>query len=394
MKIVQINITCGEGSTGKICLEVSKLLSQYGVENYIFYSSGYSDYSCAIKYTSDLYIKGQALISRLNGRYGFNSNIATKRLISYLEKIQPEVVHLHNLHGHGCNIETLFKYLKKKKIRIFWTFHDCWAFTAYCPHFTLEKCDKWKNGCFSCPQRRQFSWFMDRSCELYQKKRAALSGAEMTVITPSEWLKNIVKSSFMRNYPIKVINNGIDINIFKPTPSDFRDKYDCTAKFLVLGVADKWLMRKGPDVFIELARRLDLDRYQIVMVGTDDAVDKLLPDSIASIHHTRNQKELAEIYTAADVFINPTREEVFGLVNIEALACGTPGITFRTGGSSECYDESCGVVVPCDDIDAMEREIIRICEEQPYSETLCINYAAKFDKTKKFKEYVDLYRKA
>lgn len=391
MKIVQINITCGIGSTGKICVEVSKLLTQQGIENYILYSSGYSDYPLSMKYTSDLYIKTQALKTRLNGNYGFNAQLATKRLIAHLENIQPDVVHLHNLHGHNCNIERLMEYLKRKHIRVFWTFHDCWVFTAYCPHFTLEKCDKWKTGCKECSQRRQFSWIFDKSTELYQRKKKALEGVDLTILTPSVWLKSVVKQSFLKEYSVKVINNGIDLTVFRPTSSDFRIKHHCQKKLIVLGVAYQWVARKGLDVFVELAKRLDAEKYQIVLVGTDDEVDKRLPENIISIHHTHNQVELAEIYTAADVFANPTREEVFGLVNVEALACGTPGVTFNTGGSPECYDRNCGTVVECEDIDAMEKEIVRICKEHVFDEKNCINRACVFDKEKTYQEYVELY---
>lgn len=391
MKVVQINATCGMGSTGKICLEVSKLLTKRGIENYILYSSGYSDYPLGIKYTSDLYIKTQALKTRLNGNYGFNSQLATKRLIAHLEKIGPDVVHLHNMHSHNCNIERLMEYLKQKHIHVFWTFHDCWAITAYCPHFTLEKCDKWETGCSECPQRGRFSRIFDKSTELYRRKKDAAVGVDLTIITPSVWLKDIVKRSFLKECPVKVINNGIDLSVFVPNVGDFREKYQCGERFIVLGVAYRWAARKGLDVFVELSKRLDAEKYQIVLVGTDDATDKQLPENIISVHHTSNQAELAEIYTAADVFANPTREDTFPTVNIESIACGTPVVTFKTGGSPEIPDETCGSVVSCDDIDAMEKEIVRICETSPYSCESCIKRAKQFDSSAKYAEYVELY---
>ena len=182
---------------------------------------------------------------------------------------------------------------------------------------------------------------------MYQLKKKWFTGVEnMTLVTPSEWLAGLVKQSFLKDYPIRVINNGIDLEVFKPTPSNFRETYGCGDKKIVLGVAFGWGERKGLDVFLDFAKRLDSERYQIVLVGTDENVDKQLPNTVISIHRTQNQTELAKIYTAADVFVNPTREEVFGLVNIEALACGTPGVTFNTGGSPECYDATCGSVVP------------------------------------------------
>jgi glycosyltransferase involved in cell wall biosynthesis len=391
MKIVQINITCGSGSTGKICISVSNLLTTENIENYILYVSGKSSFPYGVKYASDKYIKLQALKSRIFGNYGFNSQYATKRLIKKLDQIKPDIVHLHNLHGHNCNLTMLFSYLKEQNIKLFWTFHDCWAFTAYCPHFTMVKCDKWKKECHDCPQLKNYSWFFDRSKFLFKEKKNLFQGLNLTIITPSQWLADLVKQSFLKDYPVKVINNGIDLSVFKPTESRFREKNGLIGKKVVLGVAFGWGVRKGLDVFIELAHHLP-DNYRIVLVGTNDNVDKRLPANIISIHRTQNQKELAEIYTAADVFANPTREEVLGLVNVESLACGTPVVTFRTGGSPECIDETCGSVVDCDDIDAMEFEIRRICEDKPYSMEACLARSKKFDMNERFEEYVKLYK--
>lgn len=392
MKIVQINATCGVGSTGKICVAVSEQLSKKGIENYIFYSAGSSDYPLGIKYANETIVKFQTLVSRIFGNYGFESKGITKRLIKELEKIKPDIVYIHNIHAHNCNFEMLLDYIKKNNIKTYWTFHDCWAFTAYCPHFDMIGCDKWRTGCYGCPQRKQFSWFFDRSAYLYNKKRAAIKGVDLTVITPSKWLAGLVKESFFKDFPVKVINNGIDLNIFKPTKSDFRKKYALENKYIVLGVAFGWGKRKGLDVFCELAKRLDGEKYKIVLVGTNDNIDKLLPENIISIHRTANQTELAEIYTAADIFANPTREEVLGLVNLEALACGTPVVTFDTGGSPECIDETCGAVAAKNDIGGMYNEIIRICETKPYDYESCIQRAKAFDKNNKFREYVNLWQ--
>lgn len=390
MKIVQINATCGIGSTGKICVAISKLLNQRNIENYILYTSGNSDYPQGIRYANDAYIKVQALKTRITGSYGFTANRATKRLISHLERIQPDIVHLHNLHSHNCNLEMLFSYLKTKPIRIFWTFHDCWAFTGHCSHFVLAKCEQWKYSCEHCPMPHEMNWIWDTSHKLFMKKKRAIEGADIKVFSDSEWLSDLIRQSIFKQYPIRTIANGIDLEVFAPTESTFRAKHGLTNKFIVLGVAFGWGKRKGVDVFIELAKRLN-EQYRIVLVGTNEATDKQLPDNIISIHRTQNQKELAEIYTAADVFANPTREEVFGLVNVEALACGTPVLTFRTGGSPECIDETCGSVVECDDVDAMEREIIRICETKPYSKDACLKRASKFDMNERFEEYVEMY---
>lgn len=391
MKIVQINATCGIGSTGKICVGISKLLSKNIIENNILCSKN-NGYELGIVCSNKNDIKIQSVKSKVLGNYGFNSKRETKKMISELERIKPDIVHLHNIHGHDCNLEMLFNYFKEKKTKLVWTFHDCWAFTGYCTYFDFPKCDKWKTGCFDCVKKREASFFFDNSKKLFEKKKKLFSGLDLTIITPSNWLAEQVKQSFLKKYDVKVINNGIDLDVFKPLESDFHNKHGVSNKKIVLGVAFDWGVRKGLDVFLELSKRLDPKKYQIVLVGTNDNIDKQLPSNIISIHRTANQTELAEIYSAADVFANPTREENYPTVNMESLACGTPVLTFRTGGSPEIFDHTCGSVVACDDVDAMESEIIRICETEPFTKSACVQRAAMFDKETRFAEYLELYK--
>jgi glycosyltransferase involved in cell wall biosynthesis len=390
MKIVQLNATYGAGSTGKIALSVSELLDKENIENYVLYSSGNCDKSNGIKYTTPKSIKFQTLISRVLGNYGFEAKRTTKGLVAHLEKIKPDILHIHNIHSHDCNLEILFKYIKANNIKTYWTFHDCWAFTGYCPHFDMIGCDKWKTECNNCPQKGCYSWFLDRSNQNFNKKKKLFQGLDLTIITPSEWLANLVKQSFLKEYPVKVINNGIDLSIFKPTQSEFRKKYNCEDKFLLLGVAFGWGIRKGLDVFIELSKKLD-DNFKIILVGTNDEVDNQLPSNIISIHRTQNQQELVEIYTAADLLVNPTREENYPTVNMEALACGTPVLTFNTGGSPEIIDKTCGAVVPKNDTEALYSEIVKISKENLYSKENCTKKAENFNMNERFKEYVKLY---
>ncbi len=392
MKIVQINTTCGVGSTGKICVGISQVLSKNNIENHILYSSRGNDYKLGVKCSNDKYIRIQALKSHMLGNYGFNSKRETKRIISELERINPDIVHLHNIHGHDCNLEMLFAYFKNNKIKLIWTFHDCWAFTGYCTYFDIAKCNKWQTHCEKCVQRTESSWFFDKSYELFEKKKQLFEGLDFTIVTPSQWLAELVKQSFLRNYPVEVIYNGIELEIFRPYENNFKEKYGLDNKKMLLGVAFDWGKRKGLDVFIELSKRLS-DDYKIVLVGTNDKIDKFLPSNILSFHRTSNQQELAEIYSVAEVFVNPTREENYPTVNMEAIACGTPVLTFRAGGSPEMLDATCGSVVECDDIDALEKEIIRICAEKPYSQEACIEKAKEFDKNEKYKEYLELYER-
>lgn len=396
MIVAQVNALYGTGSTGKICRAIGERLAAEGDVSYILHVQEQPNTDNHISYASPAYIRMQAVKSRLLGNYGFNGRAATKRLIAHLERIRPDVVHLHNMHSHNAHLTLLFRYLKKKKIKVVWTFHDCWTFTSYCPHFIMAKCDKWKTGCEHCPQYRKYSLLFDRSRMLYRRKKELLTGLDMTVVTPSRWLADLVKQSFLKEHPVTVVHNGIDLSVFHPMENSFREKYGIPPeKSILLGVTIDWGIvraRKGLDVFLKLAETLDPDRYQIVLVGTGDEVDKDLPANIISIHRTQNAKELAEIYTASDLFVNPTREEVLGLVNLESLACGTPVLTFQTGGCPECIDETCGAVVPCEDVEALTREIIRICETKPYSAEACVARAKRFDQYVKYEEYIELYR--
>ncbi len=396
MKIVQINVT-NFGSTGKIMRGIKNIADEKNIdcitfalrpqkpsnipsEKGVFCFSNFYEY--ALHY----------FISKFTGSEYLGSYFGTKQLIKKIKKYDPDIIHLHNIHGRYINIPLLFRYLKKSKKKIVWTLHDCWSFTGHCPHFVYQNCYKWKTGCYSCPRFKEYpETNFDDSKKMYRLKKKWFTGVEnLTVVTPSKWLSELVKQSFLKNYPIKVINNGIDLNLFKPTESDFREKYNCYNKFVVLGVAFKWDAKKGLDIFIELAKRLD-NNFQIVLVGTDEKVDVLLPENIISIHRTNNQQELAEIYTAADLFVIPTREENFPTVNMEALACGTPVLTFNTGGSSECIDNTCGVVTECNDAQTMEKEIIRIYQEKPFTKEACIKASKSFKAEDLFNEYINLY---
>jgi len=397
MKIAEIN-TVHYGSTGKIMLQIADVARERGHEVMTFskrwrnnsFDSAYHRYTGS--FLGNVVAK---VLTPVFGKDGSFSYFSTSALIKELDKFNPDIIQLHNIHGWYLNYELLFKYIKSKNVKVVWTLHDCWSFTGNCPYFTLAKCQKWETGCYACPQHKQYpETYFDNTEKMWNLKKEWFSGVEdLTIVTPSKWLGELAKMSFLKEYPVKVINNGIDLSVFKPTDSNFREKYNCENKKVLLGVAFGWGVRKGLDVFIELEKRLDPTKYQIVLVGTDDDVDKQLPDSIISIHRTQNQKELAEIYTASDLFVNPTREEVLGLVNIESNACGTPVVTYRTGGSPECIDETSGSVVDCDDVDAMEKEIIRICNENPYSIDACIARAKKFDMNARFMEYVELYEK-
>lgn len=399
MKVASIN-SCNYGSTGNIMLNISKSAREEGIETIVFCPRSRSnnrrrsEYQKFIgnRFTRNLHI----VLAKYTGYHGCFSVLATLKLVNDLKKFNPNIIHLHNLHGDYVNIKILFDFIKKNKTPVIWTLHDCWAFTGQCPHFTMAKCEKWKNGCYDCPQYTRYPVSkIDRTKTMWKLKKKWFTNVQnLTIVTPSKWLARLVKESFLGMYPIKTINNGINLHIFKPVQSDFRKEYNIGKKqYMLLGVANPWGIRKGIDVFIELQKRLDKSMYKIVLVGTTAEIDMKLPKEIISIHNTQDQKELAKIYSAADLFINPTREEVLGLVNIEANACGIPVVTFNSGGSPECIDVTSGAVVECDDIDEMEHKIIEICRDKPYLKSACVERANKFDMEKKFFEYITLYRK-
>lgn len=390
MKVVQINQTCGSGSTGKICLAISKLLCDKGVENYILYSMGNSNYPYAIKYANLFFLFLQAVFEKLTGMYGFGSKLSTIRLISLLKKIDPDIVQIHNIHTHDCDLEMLFKYLNRNNKKVYWTFHDCWAFTGYCTHFVIPDCNKWKSQCYNCVLHKQYSPLFDLSRILYTKKKQLLCESNITIISPSNWLCQLVKKSFLSNKEVRIINNGIDLNIFKPVNSDFRDKFNIKNKFLILGIANVWTNEKGLQEFIQLAKDLDND-CQIVLVGTDTKIDRILPANIISIHRTQNQSQLAEIYSASDLFVIPTYEENFPTVNIESLACGTPVLTYNTGGSPEMLDDLTGMVTKKNDYESLKEAILSYKDSQRFKSEDCVRRAHYYSDIIKLREYVELY---
>ena len=396
MKVLQINTVYGEGSTGTIAKDLHDLCVAQQI-------SCISAHRCVKKGATplpDSVCISSKWDSRLHGqlaRYtmfkGAGSRVKTRKFLKKVSEYAPDIIHLHNLHGSYINLPLLFAYIKKHRIPVVWTLHDCWAFTAICSHFTIAGCDRWMQQCHHCPQKKRFSSApFDATPLVWRAKKRWFSDLPAaTVVTPSHWLEELAKQSFLGQYPIKTIYNGIAPEIYRQEPSNFRQEHRLENKHVILGVAFDWSYAKGLDVFCELARRLG-EEYQIVLVGTNDEIDRQLPDNILSIHRTADRRELAQLYTAADVFVNPTREEVLGLVNLEALACGTPVVTFASGGSPECVDDSCGVVVARDDVDAMAREIVRICTESPYTQDACRNRAKRFSKQQSLDAYLQLYK--
>lgn len=323
--------------------EHNELLSK-GEESYAFWGRGreaQNDHEMKFAKTPEVYL--DVFQTRLDGRAGFHSKIATTRLLKRLDELQPDVVHLHNLHGYYINIKMLFNWLSNQDCKVEWTLHDCWAFTGHCAHFTYAKCAQWQTHCAyleKCPQLNTYpKTICKKSCarNFEDKHRlfTSISFERMKIITPSCWLEGLVGQSFLGAYPIEVRHNTIDTTVFKPTQSDFRERYGIGARFMILGVASPWTERKGLADFIRLAKELDSEKFIVVLVGLSKKQIRDLPENIVGLPRTSSSQQLAEIYSSADVFFNPTLEDNYPTVNLEAEACGTPVVTYDTGGCRE-----------------------------------------------------------
>ena len=339
MKIVQIN-TFPYKATGHIMMDIHKILTEQGYDSYVCWGRGRAaNNNHEIVIADNIGVKFHGIYTRLLDKTGFASRRATKKLLRRLDEIKPDIIHLHNIHGYYLNIELLFNYIREHNINVVWTLHDCWPMTGHCAWFDMCGCEKWKTGCFSCEQLGTYpaSKVFDNSKWNWNKKKALFTDLNLTIVTPSQWLRDIVMNSYLKNYRCEVINNGIDLSIFKPAENSeikkVREKYDLDARKIVLGVASEWTPRKGLFDFIKLSEMMQ--DIQFVVVGLTEGQLKEMPKNIRGIKRTENQRELAALYTIADVFFNPTYEDNFPTTNLEALACGTPVITYDTGGSPE-----------------------------------------------------------
>ena len=395
LKVLQINTVCGSGSVGRIATDLMLTLKEEGHDCEILYGRRKAPEGLegAVRVGSNLSMAQHVLATFFKGEHGFASEKVTERMIACINEYQPDVIQLHNIHGFYLNVEMLFNYLKVAGIPVVWTLHDCWSFTGHCAYFDYAGCDRWKEGCGNCPQHRTaypYAIFKDNSRENYKRKEKAFTKVpNLTIVTPSQWLADLVGQSFLKKYPVKVIPNGIDREVFSPMEGRFRRKYGLQEKKVLLGVANIWEKRKGLNVFLELASRLP-EEYQIVLVGVSDRQSKKLPEKILGIPRTGKPSELAQWYTLADIYVNPTYEDNFPTTNLEALSCGTPVITFATGGSPEAIDASCGKVVPKGDVDALLAAILDM-EESPVLKESCILKSRQYDKEERFREYIKLY---
>lgn len=395
MKLLQINTTVNSGSTGRIAEEIGEYVLSQEWESYIAYGRGNRpSKSQKVKIGNKLDQAIHLIGTRLFDRHGFYSKATTKNLVSEIERIKPDIIHLHNLHGYYLNIEVLFEYLKKKQYPVVWTLHDCWPFTGHCSYFDSVNCHKWKTECQKCPLKQKYpaSYLYDNSkINFIQKKKLFSNFDSITIVTPSLWLKEKVSQSFLGRFNVHCINNGVNLNTF--TPSTHKSNDGMQRKIKILGVASIWDRRKGLSDFIKLRQISELD-VEITLVGIDGQLGKKLPDSIVKISRTENVQELALLYGNADIFINPTYVDNFPTTNLEALACGTPVITYNTGGSPEAIDEKTGVVVEKGDLNGLVSAIFKVKASDIKTLRLeCRKRADRlFNKEDRIRDYFLLYQ--
>ncbi|MFT6908562.1 MAG: glycosyltransferase involved in cell wall biosynthesis [Patiriisocius sp.] len=391
MKIVQINTTVNTGSTGRIAEGIGELILSDGNQSFIAHGrQGNKSQSEKLKIGTslDTYIHG--IKSFFLDRHGFGSTKSTKQIVEKLKEINPDAIGLHNLHGYYLNVEILFNYLKEKNIPIVWTLFDCWAFTGHCTYYDSVDCKKWQTECHSCPKTSKYprSIGVDQSRQNFRDKRNLFQLPQnLHLVVHSRWLLNQVGQSFLKDIAIHHIYNGTDLTVFKPQ----KHKEDN----LILGVASTWDERKGLADFLALRKEVSQE-YNMVLIGLSIKQIKQLPPGITGLTRTESMEELAEWYSKALCFINPTYQDNFPTTNIEALACGTPVITYNTGGSPEAVDSKTGIVIEKGDINALAKavELISNQKDQNYDWTGACRSRAEnlFDAKKQYQKYLGLYK--
>ncbi len=393
-KILFVNSIIGTGSTGRLITGLCRALSAEGVQSLVCYGrkSAPGEVPC-YRIGSDQGVYVHGMISRLTDRHGLYSSRATKALVRQIASFGPDLIHLHNIHGYYLNYEILFRFLREYGRPILWTLHDCWSFTGHCTHFEYIGCKRWQEQCRDCMQLREYpkSVLLDASETNYRKKKELFTGIrDLSLITPSAWLKGKTEQSFLKGYPVSVIPTGIDLSQFQPTQSALREQYGLQDKTVLLGVANPWRERKGLEDFIRLSSMLP-ENVRIVMIGLKKRQLSLIPKNVIGIEKTDSVKEMAAWYSLADLHVNLTYEDTFPTTNLESMACGSPVLTYGAGGSPESVAEGCGFVLPVGDLEGVRRIVSEYGRKNEVTVKACIRQAAKYDKAVRFREYIEKY---
>lgn len=404
-KLLQINPVLRQNtSTGRIMQEIGELAARHGWKTYMAYSKGRDGIQ---ECQSEIVPVGNkwstlwhGVETRLFDRHGLASKGATRQFVKRVEEIQPDVVHIHNIHGYFLNYPILFDYLAGSGVPVIWTVHDCWLYTGHCYYYSFARCDRWKTGCHDCPQKKEFpaSWLFDRSRRNFADKQEAftrLGKDQLTIVPVSEWIKGEMQQSFLKEYPFQVIHNGINTEVFQVYDAgEVRRRYQLEGKRIFLGVASIWSREKGLYDFIQMADMLNEEEV-IVLVGVKPEERKLLPGNVVGIARTENIRQLAELYAAAEAFVNPTWQDNYPTVNLEAIACGTPVVTYRTGGSVEAVTVETGCIVEQGDVRGLLEAARAIARRgKAFYQAPCREYALKhFRKEDRYLDYLDLYER-
>ena len=376
MKILQVNTVIRGSSVGRIMADLYEVIKESGNEARVAvgrepWPEGYEGILIGNK--GDFY--RHVMKNFLQGEAGFGSEAVTRNFLAWVGREKPDLIHLHNIHGFYLQVEMLFEYIKKKDIPVVWTLHDCWSFTGHCAYYDYAACDKWKTGCNTCIHHARvypYALFKDNTIDSYARKRKAFCGVKnLTIVTPSQWLKRQVEQSFLKEYPVRVIPNGIDLEVFsvgdavaKTVPAGTKKAGENSAK-TILGVANIWEIRKGLVYFEKLAQDLP-DEYCIRLIGVNKKqkkeFQKKYGNKVIAEERTSSPEELADAYRNASVYVNATLEDNFPTTNLEALACGTPVVTYATGGSGEAVSEDTGIVVQRANYDALKEAVVKAAE--------------------------------
>ena len=415
-KLLQINpVLRTSTSTGRIMKEIGELAIANGWESYVAYSKGRDGLpgstSIPVPVGNKASVAWHGLQTRILDRHGLGSVLATKRFIEDIRRIGPDIIHIHNIHGYFLNYRILFDFLSHIGIQVIWTVHDCWLYTGHCYHYMYAGCDRWKTGCGHCPQRGKFprSLFADRSARNFRDKRDAFCSMpedRLTIVPVSDWMRSEMSESFLKDYRFQVIHNGIDTDVFSPQPaleSEVRRCYGLGDSHVILGIASIWSEEKGLNDFVEMAARLDSDEV-IVLVGMDrkqldDVLSRcgriILGDRMVAVKRTADVHQLAGLYSTADVLVNPTWQDNYPTVNLEAISCGTPVVTYRTGGSIEAVAGDTGFVVEQGDIEGLVDAVRRVeTLGKAHFRDACRSRAVKeFRKEDRYAEYIELYER-
>lgn len=398
MRVLQVNAIYGSKSTGTIVKEIQSCCEAHGIECYVAYSIAdrpKNKVPRGYRIGNVLTAKWHALMSRVFGKQAYFNRFTTWLLLQWIKKINPDIVHLHNLHSNYIHLNMLLHYLAKHDIATVITLHDCWFFTGGCTHYTSIGCHRWQSGCGHCPIWKTIpSWFADTTASvLKNRKKYLCTIPRLEIVGASEWIANEVKKTVLKSKDICFIHNGFDLSVFKPTLTSLRKQLGLEDKFVILGPASKWLLPINKPTLEYFISHLKNDMV-LVLFGSSSPSEGL-PKSVIQIGYTNNRQKMAEMYSMADVFVNCSREDTLSSLNLECQACGTPVVTYDATGSKETVDGICGFAVSTGNVESLWKEVVKIKRNGKESFSgQCLKWvSSNFSKEDNYERYIDLYKR-